>query len=165
MPSISDLVAGTYVFKLTVTDEEGATNSTLASVEVIKEQDYPPEANAGPPVVLLLPQNELTLNGNLSTDDHGIVSWEWTLIPDSSKTGHNEPVKAVDMQDTRTPYPHISGLAEGMYWFQLKVTDAAGQSSTSQVNVLVRPPPTTEPRGTIIPACYYLLMCFAVSSM
>ena len=49
-------------------------------------------------------------------------------------------------QDTRTPYPKISKLAEGMYRFQLKVADVLGQSSTAQVDVFVRRPLTTEPR-------------------
>jgi len=91
-------VAGNYTIKLTVTDEEGEVNSSFASVEVVKETDYPPEANAGAPVILFLPQNEVTLNGNQSTDDHGITSWEWMLLSDDSKSGNNEPVKAVDMQ-------------------------------------------------------------------
>ena len=91
-------MAGNYTIKLTVIDEEGEINSSFASVEVIKETDYPPEANAGPPVILFLPQNEVTLNGNQSTDDHGITSWEWMLLSDDSKSGNNEPVKAVDMQ-------------------------------------------------------------------
>nr|CAG4636763.1 EOG090X00QS [Ceriodaphnia reticulata] len=142
---LTDLVAGNYTFKLTVTDSDGESNSTLANVEVIKETDYPPEANAGAPVVIYLPQNNLTLNGNQSTDDHGITSWEWTLMNDGSKLGTNEPVKAVDMQNTRTPYPLISNLAEGMYRFQLKVSDAAGQSSTAQVDVFVRRPATSLP--------------------
>ena len=34
-----------------------------------------------------------------------------------------------------------------MYRFQLKVYDAAGQSSTAQVDVFVRRPATSEPRG------------------
>lgn len=81
-----------------MTDADGETNSTLGSVEVIKETDYPPEAIAGAPVVIYLPQNELTLNGNQSTDDHGITSWEWTLLNEGSVMGSNEEVKAVDMQ-------------------------------------------------------------------
>jgi hypothetical protein len=95
---VSDLVPGNYTFGLTVTDSDGDSNSTLASVEVIKETDYPPEANAGEPVVIYLPQNQITLNGNKSTDDHGITSWEWILMNDGSKLGANEAVKAVDMQ-------------------------------------------------------------------
>lgn len=81
-----------------MTDSDGESNSTVASVEVIKETDYPPEANAGAPVIIYLPQNQLTLNGNQSTDDHGITSWEWTLMNEGSVLGTNEAVKAVDMQ-------------------------------------------------------------------
>lgn len=93
-----DLVAGNYTFKLTVTDSDGESDSTVANVEVIKETDYPPEANAGAPVIIYLPQNQLTLNGSQSTDDHGITSWEWTLMNEGSVHGTNEAVKAVDMQ-------------------------------------------------------------------
>lgn len=82
---------GLYVFNLTVTDSQNSTNSTTASItvscgsrsspsrstfltmqfrlQVLKEADYPPTANAGPDIVLYLPQNEVTLNGNQSTDD------------------------------------------------------------------------------------------------
>lgn len=94
----TDLVPGNYTFGLTVTDSDGESNSTLASVEVIKETDYPPEANAGESVVIYLPQNQITLNGNKSTDDHGITSWEWILMTEGSKLGTNEAIKAVDMQ-------------------------------------------------------------------
>lgn len=54
-------------------------------------KDYPPEANAGADIIVHLPQNNVTLNGNLSSDDHGIVSWEWTKGPSDQN-------KAVDMQ-------------------------------------------------------------------
>lgn len=54
------------------------------------ETDYPPTANAKSEVVIYLPQNEVTLNGNLSTDDKGIKSWEWKKSPDTDK--------AVDME-------------------------------------------------------------------
>ena len=53
-------------------------------------------------------------------------------------------------KDTRTPYLHLSNLEEGMYSFQLKVTDAADQSSTAQVDVFVRRRPITGPQGKII---------------
>ena len=36
-----------------------------------------------------------------------------------------------------------------MYRFQLKVYDVAGQSSTAQVDVFVRRPATSEPRGML----------------
>jgi dyslexia-associated protein KIAA0319-like protein len=66
---LKDLLPGLYQLRLTVTDSDGAINSTIANVTVLKEIDYPPTANAGPDIVLHLPQNEVTLYGNQSTDD------------------------------------------------------------------------------------------------
>lgn len=89
-------------------------------------------------MIIYLPHNKLTLNGNLSTDDHLITTWEWTKSPDDAD-------KAVDMQDTRTPSLQLSNLEEGMYTFVLKVTDSANQSSTAQVHVFVKPPTNKPP--------------------
>lgn len=58
---------------------------------MVKVTDYPPEANAGQDVIVYLPVNNITLNGNMSSDDKGIVSWEWTK-------SHSDQDKAVDMQ-------------------------------------------------------------------
>lgn len=69
--------------RLTVIDSDGAANSTVASVTVSKPVDYPPIANAGPNQAVTLPQNFITLNGNQSSDDHEIVSYEWSLSPKS----------------------------------------------------------------------------------
>lgn len=66
-------------------------NSTIANITVVASKDYPPEANAGADIIVHLPQNKVTLNGNLSSDDHGITSWEWT----KDALDQN---KAVDMQ-------------------------------------------------------------------
>ena len=68
---------------MTVTDSDGATNSTFADVTVIKEADYPPKANAGSNVIISLPQNTVTLYGNSSTDDKGIASYEWNKHEDT----------------------------------------------------------------------------------
>lgn len=135
---LTDLTSpGNYTFKLTVTDSDTATNSTSANILVLKGTDYPPEANAGADVILYLPHNNVTLNGTLSKDDQEIIAWEWTK-DDSDQT------KAVDMQNTRTPYLQLSNLEEGMYTFVLKVTDGSGQSGTSSVHVFVKPQ-TNEP--------------------
>lgn len=129
---------GNYTFKLTVTDSNKAENSTTAMIQVVEEIDYPPQANAGADVILYLPHNNITLNGTLSTDDHQIVSWEWTK--DAS-----DEAKAVDMQNTRTPYLELSHLEEGLYTFELKVADAKGQNSSSKVHVFVKPPTNLPP--------------------
>ncbi|KAJ8979867.1 hypothetical protein NQ317_016051 [Molorchus minor] len=97
---------GNYSFKLTVTDTDKATSSELANITVLAGTDYPPEANAGEDKIIYLPHNSITLSGNLSTDDHAITVWEWTKSADDAQ-------KAVDMQDTRTPYLQLSNLEEG----------------------------------------------------
>lgn len=129
---------GHYTFKLTVEDSDLVKNSTTANITVLNHTDYPPEANAGQDVIIYLPNNNLTLNGSLSTDDHEITSWEWT------KSAKDEN-KAVDMQNTHSPYLQLSNLSEGMYTFVLKVTDSSGQSSTAEVHVFVKPPTNTPP--------------------
>lgn len=128
---LKNLVQGFYQFRLTVTDSDSAKNSTLANITVIKETDYPPTANAGTDVIIYLPQTEVTLNGNLSTDDKGIKLWEWTKGADNNK--------AVDMQNTHTPYLHLSNLEIGMYTFKLKVIDTADLDSVAEVRVFVKP--------------------------
>ncbi|XP_050082789.1 dyslexia-associated protein KIAA0319-like protein [Anopheles aquasalis] len=144
LPEVSTLqlkhltIPGNYTFKLTVEDEAGLSSSASAVIQVLKEIDYPPEANAGQNVILYLPNNNVTLNGSMSKDDNGIVAWEWTkAITNQSK--------AVDMQNTRTPFLQLSNLEEGVYAFELKVTDAKNQSSTSMVHVFVKPPSNRPP--------------------
>ncbi|CAL1295459.1 unnamed protein product [Larinioides sclopetarius] len=134
---LKNLVPGLYRFKLNVTDSKGAWNFTFANVTVQKETDYPPTANAKSEVVIYLPQNEVTLNGNLSTDDKGIKSWEWKKSPDTDK--------AVDMEGTNGPYLHLSQLEVGVYKFILKVTDTADQTSTTEVHLFVKPESNTPP--------------------
>lgn len=137
---LDSLIAGNYTFKLTVEDSDHVTNFTMANITVLKLTDYPPSAIAGQDIIVYLPQNTITLNGNLSTDDRGIASWVWTKSPSDQN-------KAVDMQNTRTPYLQLSNLEEGMYTFVLKVTDDSEQSSTAEVHVFVKPPTNKPPKA------------------
>ncbi|XP_076083031.1 dyslexia-associated protein KIAA0319-like protein isoform X6 [Mytilus galloprovincialis] len=144
MLTLKDLAPGVYMFELTVTDSDGASNSTVANVTVIKETDYPPKANAGSDVIIHLPQNSVILNGNLSTDDKGISEYEWIKAADDKLTA--------DMTGVRTEFLHLSNLQEGDYTFTLKVTDAAKQTSSAEVHVFVKPdvnhPPKADAGGT-----------------
>ncbi|KAJ8322025.1 hypothetical protein KUTeg_000496 [Tegillarca granosa] len=126
-------------------DSDGATNSTLGNVTVIKETDYPPKANAGSDVIIHLPQKTVTLYGNLSTDDKGIKSYEWIKAADDKLTA--------DMQGVRSPVLKLSNLQLGDYTFTLKVTDTADQVSTANVHVFVKPdvnhPPNAVTAGKV----------------
>ncbi|XP_069349133.1 dyslexia-associated protein KIAA0319 homolog isoform X4 [Eulemur rufifrons] len=129
---LSNLSPGNYTFRLTITDSDGATNSTTAAVIVNNAVDDPPVANAGPNQTITLPQNSITLNGNQSSDDHQIVLYQWSLAPGSED-------KKVAMQGVQTPYLHLSAMQEGDYTFQLMVTDSSRQQSTAVVTVTVQP--------------------------
>uniref|UniRef100_A0A8C8A0M2 KIAA0319-like n=1 Tax=Oryzias sinensis TaxID=183150 RepID=A0A8C8A0M2_9TELE len=130
--TLTNLVPGNYTFSLTVTDSDGATNSTQATLSVNKAKDYRPISNAGPNQVIQLPRNSITLYGNQSTDDHDSLSYEWSLSPESKD-------KVVEMQGVRTPILQLSAMQEGDYTFQLTVTDSSGQQDTSHVTVIVQP--------------------------
>ncbi|XP_075866613.1 dyslexia-associated protein KIAA0319 homolog [Microcebus murinus] len=129
---LSNLSSGNYTFRLTITDSDGATNSTTAAIVVNNAVDDPPVANAGPNQTITLPQNSITLNGNQSSDDHQIVLYEWSLAPGSEG-------KEVAMQGVQTPYLHLSAMQEGEYTFQLMVTDSSRQQSTAVAMVTVQP--------------------------
>ncbi|XP_062265400.1 dyslexia-associated protein KIAA0319-like protein [Platichthys flesus] len=130
--TLTNLLPGNYTFSLTVTDSDGATNSTLATLSVHKAKDYRPVANAGPNQVIQLPRNSITLYGNQSTDDHDSLLYEWSLTRESKD-------KVAEMQGVRTPILQLSALQEGDYTLQLTVTDSAGQQETAQVTVIVQP--------------------------
>lgn len=69
--------------RLTVSDSDGLTDSSTSTVRVSNPKDDPPQAQAGHDRVITLPLNHLTLLGNQSTDDNGIMSFFWTLHPSS----------------------------------------------------------------------------------
>ena len=128
--TLKDLVPGNYTVKVTVTDKDQAVDSATAKIMVIEEPDYPPTANAGEDLIIFLPKNQVTLHGNQSSDDHGILSWEWT------RSGNE--LLAADTKDMRTQHPTISNLQEGVYTFHLKVTDVKGQTGEDDMSVYVK---------------------------
>lgn len=134
---LKSLVPGIYTFKLTVTDSDGESDSTTATVTVNDEKDYPPVARAGNDVVIVLPVDHVTLYGNGSTDDKGIVSYEWSKTPSSPAVG--------DMQGTSSPTLKVSNMVVGDYTFVLKVTDTGGQTASSSLTVVVQPEKNAPP--------------------
>ena len=62
---------------MTVTDSDGAQSEAFVDLRVVPEPDYPPQANAGSDVVLKLPNSEVVLNGNASSDDKPGLSYSW----------------------------------------------------------------------------------------
>lgn len=133
--TVSGLVAGTYTFKLTVTDAQGETNSDTTQVVVKEEVNLDPVARAGKDITIELPNDYVELNGSQSSDDKGIVSFSWSRGANSSASG----VVVGDSQ--HSAILKVSKLVEGKYIFNLTVADAKGRTNSDAVNVIVKKDP------------------------
>ncbi|XP_020842258.1 low-density lipoprotein receptor-related protein 11 isoform X3 [Phascolarctos cinereus] len=107
-----------------------AAEAAAAASSPPQEYDEPPHSKAGQDVVLQLPTDWVTLDGRESTDDHAIIKYEWTLQQGDS---------SLDMKVPQSGILKLSHLQEGVYVFQLTVTDTAGQRSSDNVSVTVLP--------------------------
>lgn len=123
---VKNLVAGTYVFKLTVTDNQGATNSATTQVTVNGSTPVVTlVANAGSNQSLTLPTNSTSLNGSAST---GATSYTW-----AETSGPNQAT----ITNAYTAYPTVSNMVAGTYAFKLTIAGANGNTSTADVQVVV----------------------------
>ncbi len=128
--SVSSLAVGTYVFRLTVTDNNGATNFDDTQIDVrTVTVNLPPIANAGKDSTLLLPINSIQLQGSGTDPDGTIVSFLWSQV-----SGPN----ASSISDNTTSDPTVSVLIEGAYVFRLTVTDIGGATHIDEVTIDVR---------------------------
>ncbi|MCK7555103.1 PKD domain-containing protein [Chitinophaga sedimenti] len=130
--SVTGLVEGTYTFRLTVTDDKGATHSDDVIVTVNPAGvNAAPTARAGDDVTIVLPANSVSLDGGNSSDSDGsIASYAWTKV--SGPTGGTIASPAV----VKT---NITGLVEGTYVYRLTVTDDKGASHFDEVSIIVKP--------------------------
>lgn len=142
---VSNLVQGTYSFRLVVTDNNGATDDDTVILTV---NAAPPPANlapiarAGANISLTLPANSTTLNGFDSYDPDGsIVSFAWSGISGPGQFTIADPIAGSTT---------LSNLAQGNYSFRLLVTDNNGAASSDTILVIVSnapPPPNVAPRA------------------
>ena len=138
---VTNLVQGLYQFQLTVTDNSGATASDVVNLIVnpaIIPSNKAPVSNAGNDINITLPQNSVSLNGSGTDSDGTITTYAWTKVSGPAAFSIGSPQSA---QTT------ISGLVEGVYEFQLMVTDNAGGTATDLVQVIVNPAPA--PQNTL----------------
>jgi alpha-tubulin suppressor-like RCC1 family protein len=129
--NIIGLKNGTYVFKLRVTDNGWASDSTTYTLNVNTGGPQPVDS-AGPAQTITLPTNSVTLKGSASETGGTIVSTKWTEVsgPGTATFGN-----AAALSTT------ASGLVQGVYVFELTATDANGITAQSTVKITVNPAP------------------------
>ncbi len=128
--AVRNMVEGIYTFNLTVTDNEGATGSSLVQVTVLTNQNQPPVANGGADKIVLLPKDTVTITGFGTDVDGTIVSYEWLKI--------NGPAGGVVASpNSRTTL--ITNLLDGVYYYQFIVTDNGGLTSRDTIAIFVYP--------------------------
>lgn len=127
---VSGLLEGTYVMRLTVVDDDGASGTDEMKIIVNPaEVNAPPVANAGNNILLNLPVNSTNIAGSASDPDGTVTSYVWTQV--------NGPSVA-SLTNANTPTVTVNGMVEGVYIFSLNVTDNDGASDSDEMTVTVQ---------------------------
>jgi hypothetical protein len=130
--NVTGLVQGTYVFRLTVTDDDGARDYADVSVAVIgttTKTNVAPVAKAGNDRAIYLPDNNVILSASGSFDSDGsITSYAWSKI--------NGPASGV-ISSPSAYSTTVTNLVQGTYTFRLTVRDNDGATGYEDVLVAV----------------------------
>lgn len=121
--TVAGLQAGEFIFRLTVTDNQGATGFDDIIIKVNSAINMVPVANAGNDTLIYYPDSEAILNASNSYDKDGRVSeFAWKQIGGPSSSKISEPTWGI----TR-----VTGLQTGEYMFTLIVRDDKGAYSAA----------------------------------
>ncbi len=135
--SLSNLIEGSYNYRITVTDNDGLSASDQVIITVLPEPvNIPPIVNAGNNRVITLPTNSLTLNGTASDSDGTVASTLWAQVSGPNAAGISSPNNLSSL---------VNNLIEGNYTFRLTATDNDGESVSDNVTVTVQPEPPNNP--------------------
>jgi parallel beta-helix repeat protein len=115
-------IKGEYDVTLTLTDAAGNEASGVLHIKV--GEDVPPIAVTGNDVTIE-PGETVILDGSASTDDVGIVTWEWTFEYDGEP--QNLPGSVVEFMFGKS----------GLYTVTLTVWDLSGNNGSATMRVVV----------------------------
>src|SRR6185312_7386677 len=140
---IAGLVAGTYVYRLTVTDNAWDTAGATMTVVVSNASgQVPPTVSAGSNATIELPVSSVTLTGT-ATGNGGatISSTAWTELSGPA---------AATIASAAALSTGVTGMTvAGTYVFQLLATDNNGQTGTATVTITVQPAPSPNVPPTV----------------
>lgn len=132
----TNMVAGSYVFKLTATDDSG--KSTSDNVEVLVNPvppNQPPLVSAGPNTSIILPTSQVVLTGTAIDSDGTVTSLQWSQLAGPS---------TASLQNPATLSLTASNLIEGAYTFKLEANDNSGNTGFNYAIVFVSNPASME---------------------
>lgn len=133
---ITNLRAGIYKYRITVTDNKGAKSSD----DVVLRVNLPPVVRTETERILYLPWNSINLQAWRSTDpDDWIQKIQWTKISGPGNTRIETPGRASTI---------VSNLKKGSYWFRVTMTDAYGNAAFKDIRVSVQNRPVAH-RSTL----------------
>jgi hypothetical protein len=135
---VNALVAGTYVFRLTVTDNKGATSYDDVKVIMTTSStgSTTPTSTTGAPIanagkdqsIPLSWKYSPTLNATLSTDPGGwIKAFKWTKV--------SGPSGSWFYPNSTSGQTKVQGLVAGTYVFRVTVTDNSGKTDYDDVTI------------------------------
>jgi hypothetical protein len=119
------LVRGTCILSLAVLFLAGCTKDDFKENEV-------PVADAGPSKAITSPTSSETLSGTGTDNDGSVVAYLWSQVSGPSSSLIINPGSASTL---------IEDLVEGVYTFQLMVTDDKGATGVDTAKITVSPAP------------------------
>jgi len=127
---------GTYVVRLTVTDDDGATDTTQTSVVVGSAPNQPPSAAMTVSPSSAQVGQPISLSGSGSSDPDGsIVSYQWSFGDGASSSG------------VSTSHAYSS---TGTYTVRLTVTDNDGATDVETRTVTITSAPNQPPNAAMV---------------
>ncbi len=121
------------IFILSVIQITSCKKESTKAITPAPSGNKPPVANAGSDQTITL-INAVTLDGSKSTDpDNNITSYAWTKLSGPSP---------FIIANANAVQPQVTNLTQGVYEFELKVTDAGGLFSKDTVQIIVNPIPS-----------------------
>jgi Polysaccharide lyase len=136
-PVVTNLIEGTYVFKLSITDSGGLTSESTVSYTVPHFNQIP-TIQPSPPVVRVRSETTATI-GFLTNDPDG----PHPTILISQVSGPN----TAGITSTTSDTTGLTGLAIGTYIFRGIATDNKAATAQATVTVIVNNPPTVDLTG------------------
>jgi hypothetical protein len=103
--------------------------SSKVLIKVAGGGNTAPTANAGSSTTITLPTNSVTLSASGSSDPDGtIASYAWTKVSGPASYAIVSPTNVSTV---------VNSLTQGVYVFEVQVTDNGGASATAQVTITV----------------------------